>query len=125
MAVGWRSYADDPAWIHPVVGVERPFDRLHQSKCHGRFVVRQGVHLEAAHAVFGGDRTIESMHLVLHERVDAFFFALQKLGAVVVCGGLHVVVQIAIAQMPKIHQPHTRHLARETRIGLSAESGNA
>src|SRR4029450_965302 len=41
--------------VHPVAGIHRALDRTHHLQCDRRLVLLQLLHLEAAHAMFGGD----------------------------------------------------------------------
>ncbi len=105
--------------------VEPALDGAHHLQRHGRLVLLELVDLERAHAMLGRERAAELLDRVVHQRVDALFLVLQEGLGVDVLGRLHVVVQVAVAQVAEVHQPHAGNLARQQRIGLGHEGRNA
>jgi hypothetical protein len=95
-----------PAKAHQVVGIQRLLDGAHHAQCYGRFVLLQLVTLEAAYAVLGRDGAPELIDHVVHHGIDAFFLFLQERFRIATFGCLHVVVQVAVAQVAVIHQPY-------------------
>ena len=50
------------------------------------------------------------------------FLLAQEGGRVAALGRLHVVVQVAVAQVAEVHQPHAGELAPQQRVGLGART---
>ena len=106
-------------WVHGL------FDGMHQRQCDGVFVVRQFGCFQAAHAVFSADAAIVARHGVENQCVDVRFLTMEKDTGVFRLGRLHVVVQVTVAQVAKVHQANAGDLAPQQRVGLGAERGNA
>ena len=64
-------------------------------------------------------------HRVEHQGVDAVFLVAQEGLGVAMLGCLHVVVQVAVAQVAKIDQAHAGDFAGQQRVGFFHESGDA
>ena len=79
--------------------VQRLLDGPHHGHRGGVFVQGQFAHFEFAHAMLGTDGAVEFEYLVKHQGVHALFVVAQKDLAIHAFGGLHVVVQVAIAQV--------------------------
>ena len=83
------------------------------------------VALEAADAVFGRDGALVALHLGINQLVHGLFLLLQKGFGVAALGGLHVVVQVAVAQMAVGHHAGTRKGGCYGGIGLAHKVGDA
>ena len=108
---GWRRTARAP-------GSARPRDR---ARCliarislqrDRRLALRQLVALERADAVLGRDRAAAARHGVVDERLTAASWRRRNSAASSPSGRLHVVVQVAVAQVAEVHQPRRREGAR-------------
>ena len=59
--------------------------------------------------MLGRNRAAKGLHRVKHQVVNLFFMVLQKQRRIHGLRGLHVVMQVAVAQVAEIDQAHTRH----------------
>ena len=64
--------------------------------------------LERAHAVLGRNRAAKALHRVKDQGVDLVFALTQEGCRIDAHRSLHVVVQIAIAKVAEVDQPHPR-----------------
>ena len=80
--------------------------------------MRQLARLEFAHTVLGADRSVKALDLVKHQGVHFVFKVAQEGFAVTTLRRLNVVVQVAVAQVPKVHHAHAGHLTRQQGVGL-------
>ena len=55
--------------------------------------------------MFGGYRALEPRYRIEHQRVDLILMLLQEQLAIATLRWLHVVVQVAIAQISEVDQP--------------------
>ena len=75
--------------------------------------------------MFGRERAAEGVHGLVDQVVDQGLLVAQKGLAVLALGYLHVVVQIAVAQMAEVDQTHAGNLALEHGVGMLDKCGNA
>ena len=75
--------------------------------------------------MLGRERAAKLVHRFIDEVVDQRFLLAQKLLAVFAFGHLHVVVQIAVAQVAEVDQAHTGNFALEHGVCMLDKSGNA
>ena len=74
--------------------------------------------------MFGGDGAVKSLHRVVHDGVDVFFLLTEEHLGVPLGGGLDVVVQVAVAQVPEVDKTHAGNGGGQRRIGLAHKLGN-
>ena len=74
--------------------------------------------------MFGRDRTAKTDHRIKDQAVNPLFVLVQKYDRIDTHGCLHVVVQIAVAQMSEVDQTHTGNFPLQQRIGDADKFGN-
>ncbi len=77
----------------------------------GDSVLLQLGRFQLAHAVLGRERAAKLRHRVVHQGIDAWLLLAQEGFAIGPFRRLHVVVQVAVAQMAKFDQAHAGNLA--------------
>ncbi|KAF4529848.1 hypothetical protein B566_EDAN018343 [Ephemera danica] len=77
-----------------------------------------------ADAVLGREAAAEALHLVVNDAVRLLFMRLQVGPPAITHWPLHVVVQVAVAQVAEVHQPGIGQGACEQGVGLLHEGGD-
>ena len=82
--------------------------------------------------MLGRERAAQRHHRIKHQGVDGVFMAVQKIKrrrfaaftATIAGRALHVVVQVAVAQVAKVDQAHARKRRLQGRITLRTKRRN-
>src|SRR5690606_4590504 len=97
------------ARVHDALRIKRVFNALHQAQLDLAFVARQFVALQLSYAVLGADGPIERMNAIVHQLINVILTC-QHFRFGFAYGPLHVVVQIAVAQMTECNVAHARKM---------------
>src|SRR5258706_13302153 len=112
------------AGIHDAVWVESALELAHQLQFERRFIAPDFLALQLAQAVLGADRAAEASHTVVHDAVDRRRIPDKSIRGNPLGSG-YVVVDVSVAEVSERHNAHAGISARELRVGLRNESGNA
>ena len=74
--------------------------------------------------MLGRDRAAQRLHRVMHQCVDRVFLLVQEAARILALGRLHVVVQVAVAQVAEGDRAHAGPARAQRRIRAGHELGN-
>src|SRR5258706_9907607 len=112
------------AGIHDAVWVESALELAHQLQFERGFIAPDSLALQRAQAVLGADRAAEASHTVVHDTVDRRRIPDKSIRGNPLGSG-YVVVDVSVAEVSERHHAHARISARQLRVGLRNEIGNA